>query len=162
MNNFDNEFEDAIRFLTNNMPAAEDLEKPTLFHSLRVGVYLYTNNYSREICIAGLLHDLIEDSEVDEKEIEEDFGREAALLVQANSKNKELENVYEDLISRCIKTGESALIVKAADILDNYNYYIRINNAGGLDYVKMISSILLKEKPDEFKDPIFEELKLIK
>lgn len=54
------------------------------------------------------------------------------------------------------------LIIKAADVLDNYSYYTRINDDGGIGYVKMISQLLLKQKPDEFKDPIFEELRLIK
>jgi len=158
MNNFDNEFENSIRFLTHYMPNAQDLEKPTLFHSIRVGNYLYSNNYSREICIAGLLHDAIEDTKVTREQIENEFGNDIAEIVQANTKNESIENKYEDQIVRCIKMGESALIVKTADIIDNYNYYTRIANPGGLDYVHRISKLLFKLKPEAYQDPVFEKL----
>lgn len=108
MNNFDDEFEVAIRLLTENMPDAEDLEKPTLFHSIRVGVHLYNLGYSREICLAGLLHDVVEDADITKDDIEEEFGSEVALLVKANTKDEDLENKYEDLIERCVLAGEGA------------------------------------------------------
>lgn len=141
MTNFDNEFEKAVRFITIAMPSAEELEKPTLFHSLRVGIFLYTHKYSRVICIAGLLHDAIEDTKITKSEIESDFGIDIANIVVANSKDDNLhgKEKYKKLIEQCIKYGEEALIVKAADILDNHLYYTRINNSGGLDYTFVLN-----------------------
>ena len=34
----DRDFEQALRFLSDNMPDANDLPKPTLLHSTRVGI----------------------------------------------------------------------------------------------------------------------------
>ncbi len=161
MNNFDNDFETAVRFLSKHMPKAEDLEKPTLLHSLRVGVYLFQKGYSKEICIAGLLHDLIEDSKISKEDISNEFGEEIANLVKANTKNENIKNKYEDLITRCIELGENALIIKAADIIDNFNYYSKISNAGGLSYVHEIGELLFKLKPTNYNDKIFEELKVV-
>lgn len=161
MNNFDNDFENAIRFLSSNMPKAEDLEKPTLFHSLRVGVYLYQQGYGKDVCIAGLLHDLIEDSETTKEIISKEFGESIANLVDANTKKENIENKYEDLITRCIDAGEDALILKAADIIDNYYYYTKVSNDEGLSYVHMIGKLLLKQIPTDFSDKIFKELKLL-
>ncbi len=161
MNNFDIEFEKAIRFITDAMPPAEELEKPTLAHSIRVGVYLYNKGYKREICIAGLLHDAIEDTNLRKEVIEKEFGKEISDIVVANTKNDSLlENEkWNKLIEQCINYGEDALIVKAADILDNYIYYSRINNSEGLSYTKNITKILIEMTPDEYKNDIFKQLK---
>jgi len=163
MNNFDNEFEKAVRQITDAMPLAEELEKPTLLHSIRVGIYLYNNQYSREVCIAGLLHDAIEDTKITKEDIENNFGKEIAEIVQANTKDENLtDNKYKDMMIKCIEYGEDALIVKAADIIDNFNYYTRINEHEGLAYVHHITSLLLELKPEDFKDPIFDYLKSLK
>lgn len=160
MNNFDNEFEKAIRFVTRVMPPAEDLEKPTLLHSLRVSIYLWRHKYNRKICIGGLLHDVIEDANITKEEIENNFGKEIAEIVDANTISESLlEDKYKDLITRCIKYGQDALIIKAADVLDNFNYYTRMNNSNGLEYAKHIKSLLLEMKPESYKDHIFEVLR---
>jgi (p)ppGpp synthase/HD superfamily hydrolase len=163
MNHFDSEFEKAIRFITNAMPPAEELEKPTLFHSIRVGVYLYNHGYNREVCLAGLLHDSIEDTRVTQTDIENNFGKEVAELVAANSKNETLAKdiIYKKLLEQCIEYGEDALIIKAADILDNHIYYTKINEPEGLHYTRTITKLLLEMKPKEFQNKIFNELENI-
>jgi (p)ppGpp synthase/HD superfamily hydrolase len=51
----------------------EPMKKPTLFHSLRVGTYLWNNGYSEDIQIAGVLHDALEDTDMPERIIQEKF-----------------------------------------------------------------------------------------
>jgi (p)ppGpp synthase/HD superfamily hydrolase len=52
------EFERAVRFLAEHMPPSdENSRKPIMFHDIRVGVYLYENDYPQDIVLAGVLHD---------------------------------------------------------------------------------------------------------
>lgn len=163
-NTFGARFEKAIRLLSEKLPLSENLIKPTLFHSIRVGLLLYELGYSENIVLAGLLHDIIEDSDINELEINELFNKEVATIVKANSKNDSILDTKEraeELIRRCILAGENALIVKAADIIDNYHYYAKTNNKKGIKYCLNNSQLLINNIPDRFKDPIFEKLKVI-
>jgi (p)ppGpp synthase/HD superfamily hydrolase len=156
----DRDFEEAVRFLSEKMPDVNDLPKPTLLHSIRVGIYLYNHKYSSSVCIAGLLHDLIEDSDVTIENIENKFGSNIALLVKANTKNEDLpeEKRYEELLKRCIESGENASIIKAADIIDNLNAYRKIKSDEGIKNMLNFGTILLEIKPKRFNDRIFQEL----
>ena len=103
-------------------------EKPTLFHGIRVGIYLYTNGYSQDIVIAGFLHDIFEDTSVKEEELIHHFGVEVTRLVSACTKDRKIKDSderIEELIQRCAQQGENALIVKTADILDSFSYYTK-------------------------------------
>lgn len=155
--NYDVEFEDAIRFLSREMPDAKDLIKPTLLHCVRVGIYLYENGYDREVTLGGLLHDVIEDTRIEEDELRKLFGNEVTELVLANSKNLNLtkEEQGEDLISRCAEFSENALIIKATDILDNIKYYCRIEHKDSIDKMLHYSNLLFNYKKNTYKDPIF-------
>lgn len=70
-----NLFEKGIRLLSKHMGDESILHKPTLFHSIRVGTYLYEKNYPQKVVIAGLLHDIIEDTEVSPEFLEVEFGK---------------------------------------------------------------------------------------
>ncbi|MBA3723370.1 MAG: HD domain-containing protein [Candidatus Levybacteria bacterium] len=156
----DRDFEEALRFLSDKMPDAKDLPKPTLLHSVRVGVYLYNHGYESTICVAGLLHDLVEDSEVTVKDIAKEFGRDVADIVKANTKNEELpEDIrYDELMKACIQSGENASIVKAADIIDNLTTYRKMQSELGMQNMLRFGSTLLKLRPQEYNDRIFVEL----
>lgn len=156
----DRDFEQALRFLSEKMPDANDLPKPTLFHSVGVGMYLHNHGYNSSICIAGLLHDLVEDSDVTIESIQNMFGKDVAQLVKANTKNEELseEKKYEELLKRCVESGEEASIIKAADIIDNLNTYRRIKSDEGIQNMLNFGTILLEIKPKEFNDKIFQQL----
>lgn len=128
----DKEIEDSIKFLVNRIESAgERNEKPVIMHSIRVGLYLYEKGYDKTIVIAGILHDLLEDSDTSVKEIEKNFGKDIAELVQANSFDKDIpEKILEDkkkrysqVLERGLARGKKTLIIKAADILDNSYYY---------------------------------------
>lgn len=159
---FGHECEQAIRLLCKRMPSSEELTKPTLFHSIRTGVYLYHKNYPRDIVLAGFLHDIIEDTYLTADEIEKEFGKKVANLVVANSKDKsilESNERIETLIKQCIKYGEDALIVKAADVIDNFSYFSHINDKRGIDYCIRNTNIILKNIPNYFSDKIFSILR---
>src|SRR5438128_986934 len=108
-NSLEGLLEEAIRWLSLVMPTVDQLSKPTLLHSVRVGVYLYIRGYPKEICLAGLLHDAIEDTPITEEAIEQRFGKVVSALVIANTKNERLRDKYEkyrDLMDCCVRAGE--------------------------------------------------------
>jgi (p)ppGpp synthase/HD superfamily hydrolase len=158
--NFGEICEEAIKVLVEYMPPADTLIKPTLLHSVRVGTYLYENGYSQNIVLSGYLHDVIEDTEIENGFIEKKFGKEVLDIILANSKDTSVtENSNEELLQRCLSYGEEALIVKAADILDNYKYYNRMDDHKGLVYCSRNTEYLLKIVPSNFEDVIFTKLK---
>jgi (p)ppGpp synthase/HD superfamily hydrolase len=159
------DFEKAVRLLAKYLPAPEKhSRKPILSHDLRVGVYLYENDYSPEIVLAGILHDALEWSKITKKMLKKEFGDEVLKLVQACTKDDSIKNSddkIDELIKRCAASGQDALIIKAADILDSFKWYSSQNNQADLKYcVKNIEAIF-KYKPKKFKDKIFDELKIL-
>lgn len=160
----DIQFETGIRLLARELPAANKLIKPTLLHSIRVGLLLMEKNYSDEVVLAGLLHDSLEDTNIPVELLTNQFGTTVAQLVQANTKDNGIAEYHKrnrELITRCIKTGEQALIIKAADILDNYAYSIRTGNTTTLQHCYTSRDIILELLPDKFSDPLFAQLKSI-
>jgi len=155
---FDKKVEEAISLLVTHINSTGHNPKPVILHSIRVGISLYKRGYSEEIVLAGFLHDLLEDTSASEGEIKNKFGERVIELVLANSYNENIENAedrYNDTFRKCLKVGKDALIVKAADILDNLPYYSWPNDS----YVtKKINSFIELAKPVLDNDPIFEEL----
>ena len=128
--------EDAIRFAANCLSSKKDLGKPVLAHSVRVGMDLWAQNYDQDIVIAGILHDVIEDSEATLYDLTETFGERVANAVANCSKNEEIEDKNkrrEEVIQRACSTPDS-MAVKAADILDNFRYYTELNDRNGIEY----------------------------
>lgn len=62
---------------------------PYIIHPYTVGMILSQSNCKEDIIIAGILHDIIEDTDTEEKEIGENFGENVLNLVKAcTEKNK--------------------------------------------------------------------------
>ncbi len=96
--------------------------KPVVLHSIRVALYLYDQGYGRDIVVAAVLHDLLEDSDTTPQQIEREFGPEVARLVAANSFDRDIADEEErdrEMLARCGENGRAAILIKAADILDN-------------------------------------------
>lgn len=154
--------EEAVRFLVNYLPREASIKKPVLLHSIRVGNTLFEMWYNQDIIIGWYLHDLIEDSTVELWTIQWLFWKNVWDIVQANSKNKELSGstALQDMIDRCNQKGKDALIVKAADVYDNYLFYKKIGDDSeiqrAVEQAKMIFSYL---SDDDFNDAIFYVLK---
>lgn len=130
--------------------------------SLSTGVSLYNRGYKENIVIAGLLHDVLEWSKATEKIVKKEFGSIVTKLVRANTKNDAITDKNEktnELIKRCVKNGQDALIIKTADILDSFGWYTSQNNTAEIQYCMRNLKAILKFKPDNFHDEIFKELK---
>lgn len=158
------DFEKAVHLLVKYFPISdENSRKPILFHDIRVGVYLYENDYSQDVVLAGLLHDAIEWSEITEQMLRDEFGDNVVRLILANTKDDSITDKFEktnELIRRCVQNGQDALIVKTADIIDSFKWYSSQNNTGELEYCMRNANAIFKFKSDDFKDKIFDELKI--
>ncbi len=157
------DFERGVRFLVEHLPISDEKSrKPLLFHSIRVGTYLYENKYSDDIILAGLLHDTIEWSKINKELLRKEFGDNIAKLVLANTKDDNIKNSDDkinELIKRSVQGGQSALIIKTADIIDSFKYYSNQKNEKEIQYCIKNAIAILKLKPKEFDDKIFVELR---
>ncbi|MEK7192921.1 MAG: HD domain-containing protein [Patescibacteria group bacterium] len=160
---FNIKFEKAVHLLVEHLPLSdENSRKPILFHDIRVGVYLYNNDYSEDLILAGLLHDAIEWSSLTEDGLRAEFGDNVVRLIKANSKDDSIidkEKKTEELITRCVQNGEDALVVKTADILDSFNWYSSQENKEGISYCIRNANVILRLKPDNYSDKIFNKLR---
>lgn len=121
----------AIAFLISAVSNSGHNPKPVILHSIRVALKLEAYGQSTDIVIAGVLHDIIEDTEVTQDQIRERFGETVTTLVNANTFDSLIKDPlqqYQELYNRCHNTGKEALMIKTADILDNSDYYQ--NNMG--------------------------------
>jgi len=158
---FEDKYEPTIEWLHQSITEDIGKNKPLLPHLLRVGRFLHEGDYSEEVVNAGLLHDMIEWTDSPEKLVKERFGKHVYDIVLANTKNREIKDPVkrrEDYVNRCAEVGVDALIVKAADTLDSYNYYLEQNNRKELARSKSIAGLLL-DKVDTEADPIFKKLR---
>jgi (p)ppGpp synthase/HD superfamily hydrolase len=91
---------------------------PFLTHPVEVGCLLNEAGYSDEVVAAGVLHDVLEDTEVERGELEERFGPEVARLVAAVSDDPAIEDPAERkaaLRRQVAAAGDCAVAVFAAD-----------------------------------------------
>ncbi len=98
---------------------------------------LYSNNYSKDIVLAGILHDLLEDTDVKANDIELKYGSNIRKIVEAVSFNPKIDDKLKQakfMFENCCNQGYEALIVKCADLLDN------------IDYVNFVTDLNIKNK----------------
>ena len=122
----DEEIERALQYLVHAFESSGDNPKPVILHSTRVGMDLYERGYEESVVVAGFLHDLIEDTDVTADEIRSWFGTAVADIVEAASFDPSIDEYLErhyDIYDSCFAVGRPAVLVKAADILDNSDYY---------------------------------------
>jgi (p)ppGpp synthase/HD superfamily hydrolase len=120
------EIERATVFLVQAITTSGNNPKPVMLHSILVGLNLAQLNYPLHIVQAGFLHDVIEDSKTDIESVKEQFGDKVAAIVSACTYNHSIQNKadqYKDAMRRAANVGKDALIVMAADLIQNEPYY---------------------------------------
>ena len=91
---------------------------PFVTHPVEVACLLHEAGYSDEVVAAGVLHDVLEDTDVERPELEERFGAEVAALVAAVSDDPSIEDDAKRkaaLRRQVAKAGDEAAAVFAAD-----------------------------------------------
>jgi (p)ppGpp synthase/HD superfamily hydrolase len=91
---------------------------PFMTHPFEVACLLHEAGYADEVVAAGVLHDVLEDTDVERTELEARFGPEVARLVAAVTDDPSIEDHAERkaaLRRQVAAAGECAAVVFAAD-----------------------------------------------
>ncbi len=120
----DKEMERAIIMLVDCVKKKCRNEKPVILHSLRVGFKLFEMGQPKEVVIAGLLHDLVEDTNCTLRQIKDVFGDRVAILVSAVTqvKEKDYKKRWLILMKKIEKAGKAAMLLKLIDVGENVLY----------------------------------------
>jgi (p)ppGpp synthase/HD superfamily hydrolase len=96
-------------------------EVPYVVHPLHVGFLLSRHGLPEDICIAGLLHDTVEDCDVTAADVGRDFGESVRSYVEEVSEDKSLSwrQRKEATICAIASMSPGAQAVTAADKLHN-------------------------------------------
>jgi hypothetical protein len=74
------------------------------------------------------------------------------------------EEILQDIVNRCALHSEGALIVKSADVLDNFSYYSRCKNEGSeiaeseILRCRKIAKMVIDNIPVDYSDKIFKDI----
>ena len=97
---------------------------PYVVHPIEVAEIVFTAGGDESQICAGLLHDVVEDCEVELSTIEKEFGKDVAQLVDELTNkatldmgNRATRKQFEN--ARIVKTSARAKMVKLADIMSN-------------------------------------------
>jgi (p)ppGpp synthase/HD superfamily hydrolase len=93
-------------------------EVPFVTHPVEVACLLHEAGYSDEVVAAGVLHDVLEDTDAEAEELVSRFGHDVASLVAAVSDDPTIEDPLERkaaLRRQVAEAGERAAAVFAAD-----------------------------------------------
>ena len=96
--------------------------RPFIVHPLSVAFILQSAGYREEVVIAGILHDVVEDTKFTEQDIKEQFGEEIAALVMGVTEDKTIKDwsVRKQGYLDHLKTASAEVkALSAADLLDN-------------------------------------------
>lgn len=137
----------------------KDKVTPNFYHQIEIGLFLITLKevvHEEETIIAGLLHDVMEDCDIEKKVIEDKFGKLSADAVEKLTKEfkgikKDMQN-YFDVVATC----PIASLVKLADRMNNVASMVGVFTIPKQeDYVKEIKEYfipLLKEARGNFPE----------
>ncbi|AST91828.1 MULTISPECIES: HD domain-containing protein [Sutcliffiella] len=95
---------------------------PYISHPFAVGMMLQKENCEEEVVIAGILHDIVEDTEITLKELSLIFGEKVSTLVdKCTEKNKKLswEERKSDAIQKVKTADKETCFIICADKLHN-------------------------------------------
>ena len=153
--------EKAICLLVNQFQKSGTNSKPVILHSIRVAFHLAEKEYGTEEVIAGVLHDIIEDTTVKPSEIEKKFGKRIRKLIQAVSYDTSIPDKKKrenEMLSRSVRKKESARI-KCVDIYDNSFYIERVKGLKKQKYlIKKIENFLKMSKSVIGSEEIWKKL----
>lgn len=118
----EHEIEKAITFLAKALEKLGHNPKPVLLHSIRVATILWNNGIPQKYVIAGILHDIGEDTSIKKTKLIKEFGDEVTNLIDILTITD--KNDFEKSFEESVKDINLAAI-RAADLIENSNYYSR-------------------------------------
>ena len=129
-----NKVEEAIYFATKaHMGQKRKTENiDMIFHPMTVGYMLKENGMKDECIIAGLLHDVVEDTKYTKQDVIENFGEEVFKIVEEVSEDKSIKDWKErknQAIEKIKNASFSGKMVECADKVHNletlYDLYLK-------------------------------------
>ena len=148
------DIERAIQFASEAF-GKKQYDKPVLLHSIRCGLYLFENGFGTDCVIAGILHDVVEDTSKTFDDIEATFNTTIRNLVAANTKDASIINADErrkELTERCCSAGQDAIAIKLSDIYDNFQYYHAIKDSKGVAYCQQMKELMMSTMQQRYKN----------
>ena len=101
---------------------------PYASHPISVGFILHSAGYNEEVVIAGILHDILEDTIGTEEDITDLFGERVTFLVKGVTEDTSIKN-WEQKKAKYLEhlktAGNDVRAVSAADLLDNNRAMLR-------------------------------------
>ncbi len=133
--------------------------EPYFIHPYNTALYLTELKMGADSIAAGLLHDIVEDTETDIKEIRENFGNEVASLVNSLTKLKQLvaiskkreHNIALQKILFATTKDVRVILIKLAD---------KYHNLKTLDYLSEEKKVRIATNALEFYVPVAKKLGL--
>lgn len=148
--------EEALHFLVRALDDKPKRgKKPVVMHSLRVAYTLVSMGYGADVVVAGLLHDILEKSQLTQAHVSRRFGIETGLMVAANTNCQRIHDSldrYRDSLERCAAYGEGALLVRAADLIDNCDRMAALGSHARLERIGEKIKLLIKFCREELVD----------
>lgn len=161
-NNVDeNLIEKAVTFITKSFETKVN-SKPVLLHSIRVAMYLLENGADTELIVSALLHDVLEDTKTTFETVKLEFGKEIAetiLALTIKPSTDSYDEEYTKDFQRIEAFGLNAILIRAADIIDN-SYYYHLGNDRIQDLVTKITKFQKKFAGKIDNETIRQDLKL--
>lgn len=115
------EIERALFFLSNALQDSGHNTKPVLLHSIQVAEMLWDRGYPQDVVTAAVLHDVVEDTDITIDDVEQSFGRQVALYVDALTVS-DVQDIMQSF-ARTAELGSDVLSIRAADLIQNSCYY---------------------------------------
>jgi len=130
-----------------------------------VATRLYRHDYKKDVVVAALLHDIVEDTAVKIQEVKEKFGEPVAGLVKAmtrNTRHLPLEEKYKSFtkhMEELLEKGTEALAIAASDFIENSYFYKRGDSKELFEYLKWKYEKFMKDSKTLLSDsPLWPEL----
>ena len=130
------EIERALFFLSNALQDSGHNTKPVLLHSIQVAEMLWERGFPQDVVIAAVLHDVVEDTDITIDDVEQSFGHQVAVYVDALTVS-DTQDIMQSF-ARTAELGSEALSIRAADLIQNSYYY------------HLASTDMQKRLPDKF------------
>lgn len=137
---------------------------PYIIHPIRVAINLYGEKY--QLIAAALLHDIVEDTEVELSDLEVEFGHDIMMFVKGMTKTK--KNTIFDALNSVLDKFPEVILLKLSDRIDNmedkFNYLPETTRRRYYKENKLILKIaknLIDEKKIEDINKLYDKLELL-
>jgi (p)ppGpp synthase/HD superfamily hydrolase len=131
--------------------------KPVLLHSIRVASLLWDNGIPQEYVIVGVLHDILEDTDITKSRLSEEFGEKIANMVEllTLTKKNDVKQSFADSLK-----DKNLAAVRAADLIENSNYYCRADTDKLKEKLFDKFTYFAENAKGKLPDSIYAELKI--